>query len=294
MEGRMKKLTGCIVFLTVVCLSFNAFAAEKMKQATVEYSADMVLQSGQVSSTGKIYHALGGKDRMEFNAQGTTAITIVRTDKKLAWMLMPSQNMYMEMSLEESMKKSGRTNVDDCDMDFSAQGSETVNGVSAAKNRVSGTCPDNTKYEGTMWITKDNIMVKMDSVATVDGRQTNMTMDLKNLKVGPQDASLFEVPTGYSKFNMGDITSMIKAQSEAAKAQAEAEKAKADAEKANTAGREETGRAYTTSRSAASGTSDTTNPVDKVDNTADQTNKTLDTTEKVKGTINRLKGLLGK
>lgn len=299
----MKKIFNFIVFVVILSLTTSAFAAEKMKQSTVEYSADMVMTSGQISSTGKIYHALGGKDRMEMNAQGTTAITITRTDKKVAWVLMPAQNMYMEMSLEESAKKSGKTNVSDCDMDLSSLGDETVNGVRATKNKVSGSCPDNTKYDGTMWITKDGIMVKMESVATVDGQQANVNMDLKNLKIGPQEASLFEVPAGYQKFDMGGISSMFKnAQEQAAKAQEQAMKEQEREEKERAAREAEekassTGRAYTAQGRSytASGSSQTSsNAVDKVDNAVDQVNKPIDTTDKVKGTINKLKGIFGK
>jgi outer membrane lipoprotein-sorting protein len=301
MEGKMKKIFNFIVFAVTLSFTLNAFAAEKLKQPTVEYSADTVIQSGQMSSTGKLYHALGGKDRMEMNAQGTTAITITRTDKKVAWVLMPAQNMYMEMSLEESAKKSGNTNVNDCDIDLSSLGDETVNGVKATKNKISGTCPDNTKYEGTMWVTKEGIMVKMESVATVDGQQANVTMDLKNLKIGPQEASLFEVPAGYQKFDMGSISSMFKnAQDQAAKAQAEAAKAQEQAAKEakeKEASDSSTGRAYTAqgrAYTASGSSSNATGPVSQVDKAVDEVNKPIDTTEKVKGTINKLKGIFGK
>jgi hypothetical protein len=292
MEDKMKKILNFIVFVTVVSLSLSAFAAEKMKEATVEYSADMVMDSGQGTFNSKTYHALGGKDRQEMNVQGTTSIIITRQDKKVAWTLMPAQKTYMEMSLEESAQKSGSANVNDCDMDMSSQGDETVNGVKANKSKVSMTCPDNVKYDGTMWVTKEGIMVKMDAVTVVEGNQAHVKIDLKNLKIGTQDPGLFEIPAGYQKFDMGSITLMFKnAQEQAAKAQEQAAKEKAAKEEAEeeSASDSSTGRAYT-----ASGSSDAANPVDKVDNTVDQVNKPIDTTEKVKGTINKLKGLFGK
>jgi len=299
MEDKMKKILNFIVFVTAVLVSLSAFAAEKMKEATVEYSADMVIDSGQGTFNSKTYHALGGKDRQEMNVQGTTSIIITRQDKKVAWTLMPAQKTFMEMSLEESAQKSGSANVNDCDMDMSSQGDETVNGVKATKNKVSMTCPDNVKYDGTIWVTKEGIMVKMDAVTVVEGNQAHVKIDLKNLKIGTQDPGLFEVPAGYQKFNMSDISSMFKnAQEQAAKAQEQAAKeqaAKKDEEKA--ASDSSTGRAYTAQGRAytASGSSETANnPVDKVDNTVDQVNKPIDTTEKVKGTINKLKGLFGK
>jgi hypothetical protein len=36
-----------------------------------------------------------------------------------------------------------------------------------------------------------------------------MKMELDNLKIGKQDASLFEVPSGYSKMDMGGMGKMM-------------------------------------------------------------------------------------
>lgn len=277
----MKKISGFIVLALFISLSVNTWAAEKMKEATVEYSADMVMEAAQVATTGKIFHALGGKDRMEMTAQGMTSVIITRMDKKIAWMLMPAQNMYMEMSLEESAKKTGGANVSDCDMDFSSQGDETVNGVKATKNKISASCPDNTKYDGTMWITKDNIVVKMDAVTEVDGKKTQVKMDLNNLNIGKQDASLFEVPEGYQKFSMGNITSMFKsAQQEAAKAQEQEAKEQAARDAEEKSSSSEVGMDGTPSASAVSSESG-----DEASGESDN---------KVKGTINKLKGIFGR
>jgi outer membrane lipoprotein-sorting protein len=298
MEWKMKKILNLIIFATLISLSFSAGASEKMKEPTVEYSGDMVMESDQGSMTTKLNYALGGKQRMEISAGGQNTIMILRQDKKVSWVLMPQQNTYMEMSISDASKKTG-TNVNDCDMDISSQGNETVNGVSATKSKVSMSCPDNTKYDGTMWVTKEGIMVKMDAVAGQGSTQGHIKIDLKNLKIGPQEASLFEIPAGYQKFSMGDISSMIKnAQDQAAQAQAQAarEQAARDAAEKENISESTTGRAYTAQGRAytASGSSEAANPANSVDQATDKTNETLDTTEKVKGTINKLKGLFGK
>lgn len=227
----MKKILNFTFFAIAMSICISAWAAEKMKEPTVEYSGDMIMATDQGSVNSKIYYALGGKMRWEMNAQGQNVIMITRQDKKVAWTLMPQQNMYMEMNLTEASKKTGN-NVNECDMDMSSQGNETANGVSANKYKVSMSCPENTKYDGTMWVTKEGIMVKMDAIAGQGSNKGHLKMDLMNLKVGSQDASLFEVPSGYQKFAMGDISSMIKSQMDAAKAQAEAQKAQAEADKA--------------------------------------------------------------
>jgi len=302
MGAKMKIISRFIVFAIVISLSFTASAAQKMKEATVEYSGDLVMETQAGTVTGKQYYGLNGKIRQEMTAQGMTSIMISRQDKKVAWILMPDQKMYMESSLEESAKKSGTTNVNDCDVDMTAQGDETVNGVKATKYKVSMSCPDKANYDGNMWVTKEGIMVKMDAVAGQGSQQMRIKMDLKNLKIGTQDAGLFEIPAGYQKFSMGDISSMIqgaqKQAAEAQKAQAEKEKAQAEREAKEEAGRAYTSkRAYTSSAKASSSetkASGINDSVEKVDNTADEANKVLDTNDKVKGTVDRIKGLFGR
>jgi hypothetical protein len=49
-----------------------------------------------------------------------------------------------------------------------------------------------------MWFTKEGIMMKMDTVVKNGRDRSRMTVTLKNLKIGAQDASLFEVPPGYN------------------------------------------------------------------------------------------------
>jgi outer membrane lipoprotein-sorting protein len=205
----MKKIFNFIVFAAFISLCINAWASEKMKEPTAEYSGDMVLESDHGSMTSKVNYALGGKQRMEISTGGQTSIMIIRPDKKVSWTLMPSQNMYMEMNISDASQNTG-TNVNDCEMDINSLGSETVNGVDATKSKVSMSCPDNANYEGTMWVTKEGIMVKMDAVAGKGSTKGRIKIDLKNLKIGKQDAALFEVPSGYKKFDMGNISSMFK------------------------------------------------------------------------------------
>ena len=62
--------------------------------------------------------------------------------------------------------------------------------------------PNGAKMGGFWWMTKDNIMMKMDVISIEKGKKDRMKMELDNLKIGKQDASLFEVPSNYSKMDM--------------------------------------------------------------------------------------------
>ena len=276
----MRKILYFILFAVAMSVCINTWAAEKMKEPTVEYSADMIMASDAGSTNSKVYYSMGGKMRWEMNAQGQNMIMITRQDKKVAWTLMPQQSMYMEMTLTDASKKTG-TNVNECDVDISPQGSETVNGVSATKNKIAMSCPNESKYDGTMWVTKEGIMVKMDAVAGQGSNKGHIKIDLMNLKIGSQDASLFEVPDGYQKFAMGDISSMVKSQMEAAKAQAEAQKAQAEADKARAEADKEANK--NNANTQRDGTPSSTTKSDGLN----KTNKVLDTVGKIKGIFGR-------
>jgi len=285
----MKKLLSFVLFTIVLSLCLCTWAAEKMKEPTVEYSGDMIMSSDQGSANSRIYYALGGKMRWEMSAKGQNVIMITRQDKKVAWTLMPQQSMYMEMNLTDAQKKTGN-NVNECDFDMSSQGSETVNGVSANKYKIAASCPENTKYDGTMWVTKEGIMVKWDVVGGQGSNKGHFTIDLLNLKIGSQDAALFEVPAGYQKFSMGDISSMMKSQMEAAKAQAEAQKAQAEAEKAKA----EADKANAQNNAQRDGTPNSTGRDGTPSNKTTQKGDGLQKTNKVLDTVGKIKGLFGK
>ena len=80
-------------------------------------------------------------------------------------------------------------------MDITEVGTETVEGQATRKYKL---VLKDGSAGGFMWFTKDGIMMKMDTVMKNGRDRSRMTVTLKNLKVGSQDASLFELPAGYN------------------------------------------------------------------------------------------------
>lgn len=158
-----------------------------------------------ITADGKLYSD-GNKVRMEMNARGQQSITIADNTKKLAWMIMPAQKMYMEMSTANAEKKGASYRsynpANPCEglpnTTCTKVGTEMMNGELCTKWQFvsKGNGPNLTT-----WISqKSSIPVK---TVTSDGS----TMELTNIKTGPQPASLFQVPAGYQKF---DMTNMMK------------------------------------------------------------------------------------
>ncbi len=181
-------------------LAAPAFAAG-MAQPKVEYSADRVITGEGRTFQTKVYCARD-KERMEMAEGGAEQVTISRLDKKLSWVVMPSQKAYMELSWEQS-RKNAPADLRECTVDMKKAGSETVNGHAATRYDMTATCPDGTGYAGSMWVTKDNIPVKIDTTMKGGpGKSGRVLVELKNLKIAKQDPTLFEVPSGYTKMTI--------------------------------------------------------------------------------------------
>ncbi len=195
-------LVCCFAFLFIL----NALTL--VAQAPQSFSADMKMTGKNITATGKLFSS-GDKVRMETTAMGRSSVVIADNTKKLAWMLMPEQKMYMEMSTENAQRRGpsyrNYNPANPCEgiADTTCQkvGTETVNGELCDKWQFV------SKGKGpnlTTWISKStNIPIKS---VTADGS----TMELSNIKVGPQSASLFELPTGYQKFDMGNMGNMMR------------------------------------------------------------------------------------
>ena len=178
-----------VVALVVGCVLGLAASA-----SAFDFAADVVGQSEQGAMTGKMY-AQGGNVRMEM----AQAVTITRLDKKVVWILMPSEQMYMEQPLNpRDAVMSGAARSDEAQRQ--SLGPDTVDGKPTEKFQVT------YAYEGTSssvyeWIEPSlGMPIK---VAAVDG---SWWMEYRNVTTGPQDAALFEVPGGYQKFAMPSIS----------------------------------------------------------------------------------------
>jgi hypothetical protein len=194
---------------TSCCVAVLAMATVVLAQS--EFSAEVVNNQNPSKTPTKVYF---GKDKVRFetadnNERGGGAVIMDLTTQKFL-VLMPKQNMYMEMpeSMMESrgmfqfFKSGDAENAcaewlkleDNKGGTCHKAGHETVNGR------------DTVKYEGTnasgesktAWLdTKVRFPIKWVG--------KNNGGELRNIQEGPQPASLFEIHAGYSKMDMGNM-----------------------------------------------------------------------------------------
>lgn len=189
-----------LTLAAALCVATTASFAGPLPTPTVEYSADRIMETSAGTFEGKVYSSKG-KERTETNMKGMQSVMIVRPDKQEGYMLMPAQKMYMQMDLAKAKQQSGGGAPDD--VQITEVGSETVEGQATTKYKL---IMKDGSAGGFMWFTKDGVMVKMDAVMKDGKDKSRITMTLKNLTIGAQDASLFEVPAGFTKLpSMGNM-----------------------------------------------------------------------------------------
>ena len=199
----MKRIAVVCLLLAVAALATPA--AQAQMPTLPQFSADMHINAGGrgESTDGKIYFG-GKKIRMDMNMRGQAAQMINDLTTQTTYMIMPQQQMYMEFHAG-GMGPMGRQRMPDLRPAFDPNnpcanqegvtckkmGTETVNGRTCDKWEF-------TEAHGshTAWI--DQKLHFPIKTLSADGSSMEMT----NIKEGPQDGSLFEIPAGYHKMDM--------------------------------------------------------------------------------------------
>ena len=167
---------------------------ETMAPMAKEYSATMVSKSAGQTITTQIYMK-PDKFRTDTKMAGTS--TIVRKDLNKAWTIMPSQKMYMEIQgMADAPSAQAVEDKVKGEVSRKKVGSETINGHPSTKYEVTAKSDGKTMQIYQWWATDISFPVK---TAAVDG---SWSMEYKDIKIGDQPDSLFEIPSGYKKMTL--------------------------------------------------------------------------------------------
>ena len=159
---------------------------------TREFSADQVLLGPGGEQQGKIYFK---QDRWRLEITQTqmqkAIVQIFRMDKKVAWMLIPEDKVYMETPLLPDMKPWAEKIPGE--VERKSLGEETVQGHRAEKYQVK-VFDGERAQELYLWMSKElKVPVKTQ---TPDGK---FGSELKNIRTQPQPENLFELPPDFKK-----------------------------------------------------------------------------------------------
>ena len=170
-------------------------AEVKAKKAAMaqELSATIVNNSAGRTVNMKIYMK---PDKYRTDMEMAGSATIVRKDLNKVWMIMTDQKAYMEMpGVTDAQTKMAEDKVKG-EVSRKEVGSDTVNGHPATKYEVTAKVDDKVMQIYQWWATDINFPVK---TAAVDG---SWSMEYRDVKIGSQPDSLFEVPAGYKKMSL--------------------------------------------------------------------------------------------
>jgi Domain of unknown function (DUF4412) len=197
----------------ISCFLALTFAAS-FALAQAEFSADIVdLQKAGTPTQAKIFFA---KDKIRIEAQTMGAhgggAVIMNFDTQTAIVVMAQQHMYMEMPVQAQGQRMAYTSaffrtgdVENACGDWQKMGhnqgsschkvgNETVSGRSTVKYETTNASGEVSHF----WLDP-----KLRFPVKWDGK--NSSGELRNIQEGAQPASLFEVPAGFTKMDMGGM-----------------------------------------------------------------------------------------
>lgn len=194
-----------VLFVVLLALVPALFA-----QTTGPFSADINVTPGRdggEAMNGKFYFG-GQRMRIEMTSSGHDSVIITDVPKKVTYIVMPQQQMYMEVAHDSVMMGKKRPTFRPYDaanpcaeeegVTCKKVGMDMFDGRPAAKWEFM----KGAKLYKTIWIDqRTHIPVK---TVESDGSIT----EFKNIKQGAQAASLFELPATYQKMDMGNMMKM--------------------------------------------------------------------------------------
>lgn len=204
----MSHVLPLILALATLFAGWPASAAQPTRPQA-EYSADATMQMEEGAIQQHVYVTPTKERRELLTGSGEGAVQIFRYDSKVMWMLMPSEQMYMEYSLSGGQSQGQGNDPSQWTYEDTVVGEETLNGIKVTKYKTIATSADGKKYGGFSWRTKEGINVKQDLLYKEGNDKKRMLIELSNLSIGRQDPTLFEIPEGFTKFDMGGMMGMM-------------------------------------------------------------------------------------
>ncbi len=183
----MRKLRFALLCLILVP---GAAQAATLGEAQIGFTADRTLVIDGRSYQGKIW-AMPGKERHEQAIQSFRPIFLLRADSPLGQIVLPQLKTIVQFPELRILVTS--------ELKKRAVGQENINGIATTKYAIDDNVPEG-HATGTLWLSRDGIPMRLDgSLAKQNGKVSTVRWELSHVRIGPQPASLFEAPQGFSK-----------------------------------------------------------------------------------------------
>ena len=168
-----------------------ALALRPVPARGAEFAGQTLTKIRQVRVPGRIF-VKDGKLRQEFSDNKGQTITILRLDKKVVWVLLPWERIYMEEPLNAQWPGQFIQIPPDA-KGKRLLGSERVWGYDAQKYQVAVPAKTGVEFQ-TFWVAP-----KLGLPIKVAVPSRNFSMEYRNISERSLPNRLFEIPPGYKK-----------------------------------------------------------------------------------------------
>ena len=182
-------------WLLILCLMLApaAVGAATLGDAQIGFTADRTLVIDGRTYLGKIW-TMPGKERHEQAIQAFRPIFLLRAGSALGEVVLPQMKTIVQFPMPAELRVLGNP-----ELRKHPIGQETINGMATTKYAIDETVPEG-HATGTLWLSRDGIPMKLTGSFTAQkGKVSTVRWELSHVKIGPQPASLFEAPHGFSK-----------------------------------------------------------------------------------------------
>lgn len=185
------------LFHAVVLLLLAAMpaSAQDWGPPTAEYSAVLTFTDGRGEVLVHRIAYTAKRQRLDYKAGDRDEIAIVDLVAAAVFILYPERKRFLKAALVEPEFDLG---IGRADTQREKLAQESVAGRVATKFRVEAKTAQGQEFKGLAWLTDERILVKLEGEVRQGRRTRRLTMIASEIKTGPIDPSVFEVPAGYA------------------------------------------------------------------------------------------------
>jgi hypothetical protein len=158
----------------------------------VGFSAERVLVFDGRSFVGQMWN-MPGKQRHKQVLAAINPVFILRADSAVGDIVLPSLHTVVQFALPKVLAALSSPGLLEKPV-----GKEMVNGIATTKYAVDKVVAEG-RLNGTIWLSRDGIPMRCDGSFTArNGKVSTVHWELRHVRIGRQDATLFEIPRGYT------------------------------------------------------------------------------------------------
>ena len=174
-----------------VLLSTSAIA-DTLGDARVGFTAERVLILDGRSYIGRMWH-MPGEQRHEQDLQAMKLVLILRTGSALSEVVLPQLHTLVEFVLPTGFSLLSHPDLS------KPIGRASVDGIATTQYLVDQDSPEG-HASGLLWLSRDGIPMRcVGKFVPRNGKVWTIDWQLHHVKIGRQNAMLFEVPRNYVK-----------------------------------------------------------------------------------------------